>query len=334
MSFKHTEDIDETRSSQAPKLNEQMSKAINRVEDAVEGQANLDSTFKTAVALVLQSVLYTHKSIILLLRHGNEEKYDDPDVGKEKEFPPTDMTLGADAMSLLREQIEKVFVVALLCDDPDRWVQEYLKDDWRRLYEHYLTQRDEMKDLPRHTRFYDVIAPEMIEKHRNLSNISDGELEAIEYKYYNPNTALPDRLKPYQGALKLFPTPGQAKIHVRDEAKPFLERLYKEYKFISGYNHAGLLKLQLLAMSDRRHTGNLEQWKKEVYYEKEVFLPALWTSYTAGVCACTEVLKFVHADLDVLAALTNFWESVRHGSLLARALWNLRGQSFFPPMIQ
>jgi hypothetical protein len=330
--YQHSEDIDETRSSFIPRLNEQMTTCVYRIVAAIDNHPNLDSEFKSAVTLVLKSTLFTHKSITVLLRHGNEEKYD-PDAGKDKDVPSTDMTLSADAMSLVREQLEKVFVVALLCDDPQKWVQAYLKDDWRRFINHYLTQRDELRTLPRASQFYDVIAPEMIENYRKSAGIPSEEQEVLEHKYYNPSVPLPARLQPYANAAKLFPMPSEAIGSVNATAKPFLERLHKEYKYISGYNHAGLLKVQLLAMSDRRYTGGLDQRTKEIFYEKEVLLPAVWTSYTAGVCACTELLKFLSTNVDVIAALTLFWESLKDGSLLAKAMWELRGKSFFPPTI-
>ncbi len=331
MTFQHTDDIDENKATFIPRVNEQFTTAVNRVINAMEKASGVDSEFRSTISLLLQSLLYTHKSIIVLLRHGNEERYDPG--AEEKDRARLDMTLSADAMSLLREQLEKVFVVALLCDDPARWTKAYLMDDLRRFYEQYLTQRDEMKDLPRSKQFYDVIAPEMLEQFRQRVNIQAGELEAIEYRYYNPKGALPNHLQPYIDATRLFPTPGAIKASVADPAKPFLERLHKEYKFVNGYNHAGMLKIQLLAMSDRRYGVNVDEAYKETFYQKEVLLPAVWTSYIAGVCACTEVLKFIPGNVEVLGALTMFWESLRRGALLARAMWELRGKTMFPGII-
>ncbi len=43
-----------------------------------------------------------------------------------------------DAMSLAPEQIEKVYSVALLLEDPQKWTIRYVKEDCRKHYEHYL----------------------------------------------------------------------------------------------------------------------------------------------------------------------------------------------------
>jgi len=126
----------------------------------------------------------------------------------------------------VREQVEKVFAIALLCDDPDKWSVVYMKDDWRRFYEHYLVQRDETKNLPRIQQFHDVIAPDLLDGFKRKANILDEEQAAIEFKHYNPDLKLPSHLEPFQ--IKLFPTPGSAKKSVKDaDAKPFLERWHK-----------------------------------------------------------------------------------------------------------
>jgi len=86
-------------------------------------------------------------------------------------------------------------------------------------------------------------------------------------------------------------------------------------------------------MSDRRFADQFEQSQKEVFYEKQVLLPALWTSYTASASACTETLKYITHDVDVLAALTNSWETLKEGSLLAKAVWDMRAKALMPPNV-
>jgi hypothetical protein len=67
--------------------------AFNKLQDHTP-------TFRSLTETLFQSFLTTHKSIRLLLR----EAQTDPDYA-------------SDAMSLVREQVEKVFVIALILDD-------------------------------------------------------------------------------------------------------------------------------------------------------------------------------------------------------------------------
>ncbi len=99
MSYQHSEDILEDQKVYIPKMNEQMTTATYRIVNAIDALNNLDGDFRVTVSLLLKSFLFTHKSIITILLKGNEEKYEQG-LGREDD-KPTDMTLGADAMSLV-----------------------------------------------------------------------------------------------------------------------------------------------------------------------------------------------------------------------------------------
>jgi hypothetical protein len=329
MSYTHDEDIRGDEGIDVRKLNAHMTAATYRVVSALDNLHELNDQFRIIVGMLLKSFLFTHKSIIIILRAGNDEKYDT--AASRWSESKTNMTLSADAMSLVREQIEKVFAVTLLCDDPDKWSTVYIKDDWRRFYEYHLLGKDETVNLPEHKQFHDRTAPALLDQFKLKASITNEEQAYVEFKHYNPNTPLPDDLKAHQ--VRLFPTPGEAKISVADPAKPVLERWHKEYKYISGYNHGGLLKLHLLTMSDRRFSDIFDESKKEIFYEKEILLPAIYTSFTAFACACTETLKFIPHDVEVLANLTTLWEELRVKSLLGQAVWNLRGKNFSPGLL-
>ena len=86
LTFQHTDDIDGNKATFIPRVNEQFTTAVNRVINAMEKVSGVESEFRTTISLLLQSLLYTHKSIIVLLRHGNEERYDPG--ADEKETPP------------------------------------------------------------------------------------------------------------------------------------------------------------------------------------------------------------------------------------------------------
>jgi hypothetical protein len=302
-------------------LNEQMTRINNRIMFAIDELKTLDDDFRLTLRFIVKSFQTTHSSIVAILRYQNEEKYDSDEKKK------TVLLYGPDAMSLVREQIEKVFMVTLLCHDPELWTKAYLKDDWRRLYEHLLHNKIETNKLERFSEYHNEIAPEILEKMRAVSHISLKEKEAIEFRYFNTGK-LPLHLK--GSDVPTFPTPGRTVQILKDTAcEKFLRRLYKEYKYISGYTHAGQLKLQILMMSDRLFGKKFSEDDKEKYYETQILQPAVLTSYISNLSACTEILRYMPNRIDIIAEIVKQWEVIKSGSHLAIALWDLRAHNFF-----
>jgi hypothetical protein len=280
----------------------------------------LSDDFRLVTTLLIKSFVSTHTSIIQILRLGNEKN----ETTKHKI-----MNYGSDAMSLVREQIEKVFLVSLLCDNPIKWIEVYMKDEWKRAYEYQLNCKAENQNLPRFADFYENEFSDHFEKGKKIFCISEKEKEAVEFKFNNPNTELPPHLKDY--LIKQFPTPGAAKEKISDQkAKEFLERWHWEYKFYCGFNHAGFTKIRFSLMSDRRFSSWFKQSKKEEIYEDKIIFTSLWVSYVAFASATTELLKFVSHDLEVNVALIELWKILQERSLIAKTIWNVRAKHFFP----
>lgn len=338
MLYQHSEDIIEDVTD-ISKLNELITTAMNRAVDSVDKLNLADLTslavtkndlacletlfddFRMVTTLLLKSFISTHTSIIHILRLGNENGNKDKTV----------MQYGADAMSLVREQIEKVFVISLLCDEPIKWIEVYMKDEWRRAYEYQLNFKAETENLSRFAEFYKNDFSAQVEKGKRVFGISDGEQEAIEFKFNNPDTKLPAHLKDH--SIKRFPTPGEFKKEIQEQnanTKECLKRWHWEYKFFCGFNHAGFTKNRFLLMSDRRFSSWFEQSKKEEIYEEKILFTSLWTSYTAFAAATTEILKFLPNELEVKVALIELWKILEERSLIAKAIWNIRSKNFFP----
>jgi len=189
MTYKHTEDIDAEGSIECSHLNVLMSTAINRIVNAFASLQHSNEMFKELLPYLLEAFIHTQTSIIALLQMKDKN-----------------IRTSADAMSLVREQVEKVFVVSLLCDDPDRWIDVYAKDDFQRHYKHYLLTKQEREDLPRHQEYYKNIAPSMIERFLNWAKITPLEKEWIEFKFYNKGKPLPAHLS----GAKIEPSPRPA----------------------------------------------------------------------------------------------------------------------------
>ncbi len=87
-------------------------------------------------------------------------------------------------------------------------------------------------------------------------------------------------------------------------------------------------------------TGGFTTTQKEEVVEKK-YDPTVMVSYLAAASASAEaglrrlprvggVLAWV-ADVDAYAKLEDFWEMMRHTSLLGKALWELRVRHIMPP---
>lgn len=312
--YHHTEDIDRSRTFDADDLDGKMSLLMNRTVSALNDLPNQGATFYSLNETLLRTFIATHKSIRLLLKEEDT---------------------ASDAMSLVREQLEKVFLLALIFDDPKKWILVYFKDHWRRNYEYEVLLNDEeRKNLPE---------CEVNETQRNRwqvlqanANVSNLEREWIEFKFKNIPT--PPRLA---GAkIDQFPMPGNAKKLVSDtNAKEFLGRLHREYKHICGYTHVGMDKLQVVGMKVVKN--NLSESEKEIFLEKALVHPAYGISCLTVACACTEAYNYLKQnDADIaqtgqlLEILFEFWSVLCQQSLLAKVFWDIRAKHVLPPLIQ
>jgi len=302
-------------------LNQQMSTVTNRLTLRIDERRDLDAEFSLILRFLLKSFPITHESITAILLHNNEEKF------QGDESKPVVARFGPDAMLLVRDQLEKVFTITLLLSDPSKWMRVYSQDDWRRAYERHLYERSEKANLARFDEYHGVIAPPALEKLRLGLGISDGQKEWVEFKYNNPGRDLPEALR--GNKILEFPTAGLARKELAThDSAAMLNRLYKEYKYFSGYAHSGAIKMFAQGMSDR--LLKVPQESQEKFFQNEILGPAIVTSYCASAAACTETFSALGGDIDLLAALTTQWEHLKKVSLFANALWDLRGTTALP----
>src|SRR5262245_16359284 len=224
MFYVQIDDIDPNLSFDAIEADELLRNAVNRCSIELRSVNSLSSETRNLIADLLTAFRFTHRSIRLLV--GQYER---------------EMELSSDALSLAREQVEKIFVLALIIDDPVMWIQAYLKDGWKKKYEYFLLDREENQNLPDHVEFLTNIGPRLIEEGRVINGITNDEMAAIEFRFLNPGKELPQNL---MGKLiEDFPTPGVAKEQIKDAAlKNALKRWHLEYRLICGYNHVGMDK--------------------------------------------------------------------------------------------
>ena len=320
-----SEDIDHEASMDAEEVDDLVARVVNPLALAYENSADLGATFRHLMADLLRQFLGTHKSIRLLLKSHEEN--------------PAAL---ADAMSLAREQIEKVYAVALLLEDPERWTLRYLKDDWRRHYEQYLLNVEERSGLDLHKDFLEGYAPESIERVRVEIGITEAEKKFIELNYRkDPEAKATPELKNAAKTIGYFPTPSRVIQEVSDEhVKDMLLRWQREYGYFSGYSHTMFRKLLPAYMA---RSFKLTTSQKEKMFDTEYVL-AIMVSYLAIASACAMAASKDLAragggsqavnGIELLVTVAELWERLRKDALLGQALWNAGARHFGPLIIE
>ena len=330
--YVHARDIDVEEAIDAAEVDEFVARVVNSLALSFERSADLGATFGALMRDMLRQFLGTHKSIRLLMKHREEN--------------PSAM---ADAMSLAREQIEKVYAVALLLEDPERWTRRYLKDDWRKEYERHLLDADERSGLGRYDDFTEQQA-DLLENERGLLGISDEEKEFVEWRYRNPpGTEKPAHLRDASRTIANFPMPAEVIREVTDpQLADALRRWQKEYGYFSAYTHSGSRKLMAGSIAGNlRVTGNLKltRSQKEKVVESE-YAPGIMVSYLATGMACAEAATRALprgptgasparavGDAELLVSISDLWDLLERSSLVGRSLYEMRARSVLPPKI-
>jgi hypothetical protein len=318
MTYHHTDDIDRTKEFDANKLDEKMKLCINRIIGSFNKlEKTHDPTFLSLMEEFFKTFLSTHKTIRLLIKEAHK-----------------DLDYASDTTSLVREQVEKVFVVTLILDNPSKWISMYFKDGWRRVYKHkVLVEVEETKDLPSYAE-WKTEAEQRLNFYQQISGVSAEEKELVDFKFNNFGSPVPSHLK---GLEIYFPTPGQVKELITDTiTKIFLKRWHQEYEHLCGNSHIGEEKIMISAMKKTR----LSESNQNEYFQREIVLPSIVTSYISAASACTEAWKFLikyDNDLskssDFLNAVLDFWKDITQLGLMGKLFWNIHAKKVFPPII-
>jgi hypothetical protein len=314
MIYRYTEDIDLDQEYTYPDADQVMRRAANLTINGLEKDTNLYTDFRALSVDLLKVFLSTHCSLLMLLAQEEDDPY-----------------VGADALSLAREQVEKVFAVALLCEDLPQWVRVYLEHAWRRTFERYLLEKAEREHLPRF-RDYFPQAYVRVERLRQRLGIADNVRDAVEYRFFHPDDP-PGGPPTHVAGVKLprqFPSPKGVISQVSAPKQDYLQRWYAEYRFFCEFTHSGMGKLELTHLFDR--SSRFSATDKEEYYAKEVHNAAA-VSYVSVASACTELTGVLGlTDVDRLMRTLELWDFWRARFLLAKALWDLRARQVLCPL--
>jgi hypothetical protein len=330
--FTHTaeSDIDVERVLDAEGFDDRLARVVHPLAIAYERSGDLGSTFRHLMALMLRQFLGTHKSIRLLMKNHRDN--------------PGGM---ADAMSLAREQVEKVYTVALLLEDPELWTRRYLKDGWRNDYERHLIEAYERNALERYAEYLDLQS-EALERERPWLSVSEEEEQFLEWRFDNPPGLPKSELSAHLRAARetigrSFPTPAAVLWEISDaDLKRAMIRLYREYGYLCAYAHSGFRKL-MAGYAEVHSSLTPEQQQKVVdtEYAQSILLSYLAAGFSCAEAATRELARGREgtsgnravAGAELLAELATLWDELRETSLLGKALYEMRTRRVLPPAV-
>ncbi len=146
-----------------------------------------------------------------------------------------------DALLLTRIQLEGVFTLCLILEDP-KYVTAYVQDHWRKQYVGYLLDREETKHL---SRFRSHEAPERqrLVNLGQLFGVGPAHIHTVEME----ELGIPLPAGMIEQPIQLFPAPKRviSKIISSAEKKQMLLRLYAKYVYLCSFAH-GLPEANLL----------------------------------------------------------------------------------------
>lgn len=223
-----------------------MREVLNSTRFCLKHSSNLKKTsdYKLPISQILTNQLHmfsiTHCSIRVVVAAAIKSKF----------YP-----LIADALSLAREQVEKVFIVATLLDNPNPAFQRYWRSSWQVEYEKYLLEQEEHRENERFEEFLKDTTPKRLEKMRRDPIrkdvlISQYAKRILTYHWNNPTGGNPSWFRKTKSKKKPrdvpsyiryyfnFATPGAGMKRIQDLAlRRFLFRWHKEYRALSQYTH-------------------------------------------------------------------------------------------------
>jgi hypothetical protein len=310
----------------AKKLDTLMHDVITSTRFALKNPSNFKKTShynKELSGLLSDQLLMfpiTHSSIREIVKAAYRKKYY-PVVG--------------DAISLAREQVEKVFVVALLLNNPNKAFWQYLRATWKNEYEAYLLQKEEQAENKRFDEFLGKTLPKRLEnlrkpftsKRRREILVSKFAIRVLKFNWDNPGAKNPPWFKQkggVQGYLRDyfgFATPGKSAKDITDpDLRRFLYRWHKEYTYLSQYTHVTAKKLVFAHIHQQKDLASQQPIKE---YGEKYSIRAVHTSYTAAATTCALALSSVSNTYGALTELKEFWGQLIGFSLFSKALWEM-----------
>jgi hypothetical protein len=297
-------DIDPNNEVDCNELDKMISESINLASINVEKDLKEGFPIGTNVRFegFLKKSLETHQVIRDIYRNYG------------KDYKPHQLC----ALPLARQQIELVFNLALLARKPDKWISIYERNTLINIYQRFLYEAEETKDLPRFKEGTEkrgkLIKSWMLGKgpvpiHQPFK---EDDLRKIE-----ESVKIGLSLK----GLKFFPLPRRIISEItEDKNDPIIKvlfRLYIEYSWLSSYVHLSDWSL----ITRNVIIANHPQVDLEDFHQKEVRTPVVNRSYLGMLIAATDVSSYLKNPMDLRVKLIDAWELFEPIDFLFGFVW-------------
>lgn len=312
------------------KLDLQMRELLSSVSFAAKKDTKVSKDAKEVRSFledVLAQFLFTHSTLRILISQAY----------KKENYP-----IIADTGSLVREQLEKIYLLVSVFQNPGYWVKQYRRNAYQKDYERYLLMKDEYGKISRYDSYLKEFFPNFLNEQRcpPTFGIVRGEREVlvtqfaercIRSNWYRPTEKKPKwfvkrvksgSVQTYLMAYFNFPTPYQSMQSVKAEPRfyTFLDRWYREYKYFSSYSHVLMDKFIIGFYHRKKNAQAAEQ--EEIYAQRKAEEYIL-TSSTVGATLATLIALQVSNDFGTLQQTKNYWTTLCKFSLFAKGLWGM-----------
>jgi hypothetical protein len=303
----HATDYDLTLNADSRDFDKTVNICANRATDALKFPAIGYTVLQCQqISDIFYSMSATHRTIRRLL---------DVDAPIDPET--------VDTLPLARLQFEGLFAVCLMLEDP-KYVTQYLQDHWKKRYVLYLLNKEETQQLPRaQTYFKSGELQRELDQLASVWGISATQRATIDAREIGlplPVGVAPDKIPD-------FPTPGRVPERIASpEKRRMLERLHAKYSELCSFAH-GLPQANALKRLFDNHSVQSKMTpnsKIKAQYEHDVVSEAYLTSYLS-IAQCTAELTTLYPNnMDLVGATTRAWKDLAVGSLLTKAVWEIR----------
>ena len=283
-----------------------VAKCVARTTEALKSCSPCLTDFQRGqLSLIFHSLRHTHNAIRDLLRHETRNP------------------ISANSMPLVRVQMEDLFAVSLIVEQP-RWLDVYVKDGWKALYVEHLIAREEWSALPRVVD--DLNKQEgWLELMRRISSVKNEEKATIELEELG--AALPEGYRAIP--IVQFPTPGKSLRLIGDaKRKLMLSRLYLEYRHLCTFVHASPGPRTIQAILDPNPAFPVQATPEQLYevFQRTIAIPAIGLDLLCIVQACTEMIVIYPSDIELRRVLEEAWRKLTECSLLGSVIWDIRAR--------
>jgi len=229
-----------------------------------------------------------------------------------------------DAMALTRLQIETLYSVCLITQDPTA-AADYVKNFWKDNYVRFLLVREENKNLPRFDSYINSQGYAVLAQLQYASGVTDDEKATVEYEELG--SPLPASTKLMK--IRRFPQPmGVIEVVVHPDRKKMLMRLYPEYRRLCAFAHGSAQSSMFkTAFWERSPLQRLiPESSRQNVFEKELVDAIFYSSFSVIQSTC-ELATIYPLDIELRRTVIEAWNILLDSHLLGRVIWEIRAKS-------